>query len=72
MKTLKTLALAAAGTVLTVASLSAQTAVGQMQWAGVGPNSVASHEGDIPNSGVAAFPMITRPARSKRCTISEV
>src|SRR5262245_14586226 len=38
----------------------------------VGPNRAPSHEGDMPNSGVADFPMMTRPARSNRCTISEV
>ena len=43
MKTLKTLALAAAGTVLTVASLAAQTAVGQMQWGGVSNQSSAQN-----------------------------
>src|SRR5438477_7720521 len=38
----------------------------------VGPNNTPSHDGDIPNSGVADFPMITSPACSNRRTISDV
>src|SRR5229473_61351 len=37
----------------------------------VGPNSVGSQAGAIPNSGVLVLPTMTRPARRRRTTSSE-